>query len=65
MGMTGSFSAVMASLATVGCTVYLPADDEVHDDCTLRGIELWGNVKIVESFPDLQIKYVDSFPGLP
>ena len=37
---------------------------EVGADCKLKGFELWGDVEIVESFPDLKVQVVDSFPDL-
>ena len=37
---------------------------EVAADCTLKGLELWGDVEIVESFPDLKVQIVESFPDL-
>ncbi len=40
------------------------AAGEVGADCKLDGFELWGDVEIVESFPDLKVQVVDSFPDL-
>jgi hypothetical protein len=37
---------------------------EIGPDCTLKGLELWGDVEIVESFPDLKVQVVESFPDL-
>ncbi len=31
--------------------------------CTYNGIPLYGKVKVVNSFPDITIKFVQSFPG--
>lgn len=33
-------------------------------DCTLKGFALYGNVQVVESFPDLKVQIVQSFPDL-
>ena len=32
--------------------------------CTFDGIELYGKVKFVTSFPDIKIQYVSSFPDI-
>ncbi len=41
------------------------ADEKFNKDaCTLDGIPLYGNVQIVESFPDLKVQIVNSFPDL-
>lgn len=36
----------------------------VGPDCTLKGFPLYGNVQVVESFPDLKVQIVQSFPDL-
>lgn len=35
-----------------------------RDACTLNGFPLYGNVEVVESFPDLKVQLVESFPDL-
>ncbi len=40
------------------------AEDLIADDCTFNGFPLYGDVEIVESFPDLKVQIVDSFPDL-
>ena len=44
----------------------LPAAATAGDlqGCTWNGIKLWGNVEVVESFPDIKVQVVDSFPDL-
>jgi hypothetical protein len=37
---------------------------KVGSNCTLKGKQLWGKVKIVDSFPDIKIQIVKSFPDL-
>ena len=32
--------------------------------CALNGIDLFGEVEVVDSFPDLKVQVVDSFPDL-
>ncbi len=34
------------------------------EQCTCRGIKLYGKVKVVESFPDFKVKIVESFPDV-
>ena len=34
------------------------------DACTFNGFPLYGNIQIVESFPDLKVQVVDSFADL-
>ena len=41
------------------------ADDKINKDaCMLDEFPLFGNVQVVESFPDLKVQIVDSFPDL-
>ena len=35
------------------------------ESCTFNGIALCGEVEIVDSFPDIKVQMVDSFPGVP
>ncbi|MEQ1931794.1 MAG: hypothetical protein ABL957_14855 [Parvularculaceae bacterium] len=37
---------------------------DIAGDCTLSGFRLFGDVQIVESFPDLKVQIVESFPDL-
>ena len=41
-----------------------PASAQVLSDCTYNGIKLWGDVQVVDSFPDIQVQAVTSFPDL-
>ncbi|MBN2160545.1 MAG: hypothetical protein JW807_14230 [Spirochaetes bacterium] len=36
----------------------------ITDDCTCKGIKLYGKVKIVNSDADIRVQIVDSFPDL-
>jgi hypothetical protein len=36
----------------------------VDQSCRFEGHQLWGKVKVVDSFPDVKVKVVDSFPDL-
>ena len=38
--------------------------DAVAEDCTFNGFPLYGDVQVVDSFPDLKVQIVDSFPDL-
>lgn len=38
--------------------------ESVGADCTLKGFALYGDIQIVESFPDLKVQVVTSFPDL-
>ncbi len=40
------------------------AGDGPAEDCTLNGIALMGDVRVVDSFPDLKVQIVDGFPDL-
>ncbi len=53
---------VLFTLATI--LAYGFALGEISDDCTYKDIPLHGNVKLVESFPDIKVKKVESFPDL-
>ena len=37
-------------------------DNPVAEDCTWNGIQLHGEVEVVESFADIQVQVVESFP---
>jgi len=37
---------------------------EVDSDCTYRGLKLYGKVKVVQSFADIEVKVVSSFADL-
>ena len=37
---------------------------EVGSNCTWKGIPLFGKVKVVNSFPDIEVEVVSSFPDL-
>jgi hypothetical protein len=39
-------------------------EDIISDSCTYEDYKLYGNIKFVESFPDVKIKIVNSFPDL-
>ena len=32
--------------------------------CEINGIGLWGEIEVVDSFPDFKVQVVDSFPDL-
>lgn len=38
--------------------------DTIHEDCTCKGIKLYGKVKIVSHGADLKVKVVDNWPGM-
>lgn len=41
------------------------ADDGLDEDvCTFNGRPLYGDVQIVDSFPDIKVQIVESFPDL-
>jgi len=40
-------------------------EDGIHPkNCSFNGIQLYGNVQVVEHFPDIQVQVVESFPDL-
>jgi len=54
-----------AIVLAIACVAAAPATaGEPVADCTLKGFRLWGDVQIVESFPDLKVQVVKSFPDL-
>jgi hypothetical protein len=57
----------MKTVVLVVCLLALygsPASAADAGDCAVKGVRLYGKVKVVESFPDLRVQVVDSFPGL-
>jgi hypothetical protein len=57
---------VKFSIALLALAIALPvaAESSVSDDCEFQGIFLHGRVKVVESFPDIEVKVVTSFPDI-
>ena len=41
-----------------------PAGAQVSSGCSYNGINLWGKVQAVTSFPDIKVQVVTSFPDL-
>lgn len=41
------------------------AASAVTPDGYFNGIRLAGKVRVVDSFPDIRIQFVNSFPGVP
>ncbi|NNE39805.1 MAG: hypothetical protein HKN14_02675 [Marinicaulis sp.] len=61
----------MHSLKTTMCfgflTVATPAlaSDKINSEtCKFNGFPLYGDIQIVESFPDIKVQIVESFPDL-
>lgn len=44
--------------------ISVPENAEMLSDCTCKGHNLWGKVKVVTSFPDIKVKVVTSFPDI-
>ena len=55
---------IAMGLSIAAATFATPSAAEVGDDCTWNGIELFGDVQVVESFPDVKVQIVTSFPDL-
>jgi hypothetical protein len=61
---------VLLALAFAGCTaahgdgLESAPMGKVDGDCTFQGKKLYGDVKVVDSFPDFEVKVVDSFADL-
>ena len=53
---------VLVALMSVGLSRHSEAGELVG--CSFNGIDLWGEVEIVDSFPDITVRRVDSFPDL-
>lgn len=52
----------MTMLALIAASATTHAGDLAT--CYYNGIPLWGDVQVVDSFPDLKVSIVDSFPDL-
>ena len=39
-------------------------DDLDKENCTFKGMKLYGKIKFVENYPDIKIKFVDNFPDI-
>lgn len=52
-------------LSVIALTSPAAAGDKIDPDtCKFNGFPLYGDVQIVESFPDLKVQIVESFPDL-
>jgi hypothetical protein len=46
-------------------TTQIKADEVIDaETCSYQGIPLYGDVQIVDSFPDIQVQVVNAFPDL-
>lgn len=57
---------MIARVATAMALVTIAGQAQAGDlnSCSFNGIDLWGDVQVVDSFPDIQVGVVDSFPDL-
>ena len=60
--MTGQAFVIAAAIVIVALTPARAGD--IADDCTFDGFPLYGDIQVVDSFPDLKVQIVDSFPDL-
>ncbi|MBW4519531.1 MAG: hypothetical protein KME16_07500 [Scytolyngbya sp. HA4215-MV1] len=51
-------------LVVLGATVTRADSVIVPETCAYQGIPLYGNVQVVDSFPDIKVQQVSSFPDL-
>ena len=51
----------VAALSVIGGSA---SADGVSSDCTFEGHQLYGDIEIVTSFPDVKVEIVTSFPDL-
>lgn len=56
--------ACRSAIALAALVLAPPALAQVSSDCTFNGIALWGDVAVVDSFPDIKVQVVSSFPDL-
>jgi hypothetical protein len=54
----------IASASLAACVLSFPAFAGNLSGCSFDGIELKGDVEIVDSFPDVKVQIVDSFADL-
>ncbi|MEO1243646.1 MAG: hypothetical protein AAFX54_17185 [Pseudomonadota bacterium] len=57
------FSAAFLILFTIAGSARA-GDDLDQDACTFKGFPLYGDIQIVDSFPDIKVQIVESFPDL-
>ena len=51
-------------LAALLVLVAGPAAAEGLEGCRWNDIDLWGDIQVVQSFPDIKVKVVESWPDL-
>jgi hypothetical protein len=51
-------------VVSVIVTYQASGSNSVGNDCTCKGISLYGKVQVVSGFPDIKVQVVSSFPDL-
>lgn len=61
----------MGSAMRTGCCLTMlalmgagPVAGQDLSGCSFNGIDLWGDVQVVDNFADIKVEVVDSFPDL-
>ena len=60
--LTRPFFAIFAACALVSPKAQ--AEEINAENCTFNGFPLYGDMQVVDSFPDIKVQVVDSFPDL-
>lgn len=58
------WEAAAGMAAEVSAESFIGTEEPVGEDCSCKGIPLYGRVKVVEAFADFKVKIVSSFPDL-
>lgn len=55
---------ILLLLTFISLAAFTRSGGPIADDCTCKGIKLWGQVKIVDQYPDFRVKVVTSHENL-
>ncbi|MEE9433913.1 MAG: hypothetical protein V3V15_06710 [Sphingorhabdus sp.] len=60
------FARLFPTLLAIGATIAVSADKQPLDKaaCSYKGIPLYGDVQVVDSFPDIKVQTVESFADI-
>ena len=64
--MKKTIQLLLAAITVFALTSFhSPKDANINwSDCTWNGFQLFGNIQVVDAFPDVKVQIVDAFPDI-
>lgn len=68
--LIGRTTTIIVSVIFFGCIMMKDSQHKTNEDidpetCKYKDFKMYGKIEILESFPDVKIQFVESFPGIP